>query len=91
MIGQILTGLVVLLFLIGGIRIVRPTQKGVVERFGKYRKYVNAGFHWIIPMIDRMGKVNITERMVDVPPQDIITKDNLNARVDLVVYFKVKV
>jgi regulator of protease activity HflC (stomatin/prohibitin superfamily) len=81
--------IVVLLFFIG-IRIVRPTHKGLIERLGKYSRFANAGFHWIIPFIERMYKVNITEQMVDADPQEIITNDNLNARVDAQVYFKVK-
>ncbi|MCA9398398.1 MAG: SPFH/Band 7/PHB domain protein [Candidatus Omnitrophica bacterium] len=73
-----------------GIRIVRPTQRGLVERLGKYNRFADSGFHWIIPIIDVMYKVNITEMMVDAEPQEIITDDNLNARVDAQVYFKVK-
>ncbi len=73
-----------------GIRIIRPTHRGLVERLGKYRKFSSPGFHWIIPLIDRMIQVNITEQMVDAQPQEIITNDNLNARVDAQVYFKVK-
>ena len=81
--------LVVLLFF-SGIRIVRPTHRGLVERLGKYRRFAKAGFNWIIPVIDKLYRVNITEVMVDAQPQEIITNDNLNARVDAQVYFKVK-
>jgi regulator of protease activity HflC (stomatin/prohibitin superfamily) len=80
---------VVLLFFIG-IRIVRPTHKGLIERLGKYNRMAEPGFHWIIPIIEIMYKVNITEQMVDADPQEIITNDNLNARVDAQVYFKVQ-
>ena len=79
----------ILFIFFSGIRIIRPTQRGLVERFGKYRKFGNPGFHWIIPVIDRMFLVNITEQMVDAEPQEIITNDNLNASVDAVVYYKV--
>jgi len=79
---------VVLFF--SGIRIVRPTHRGLVERLGKYHRFALPGFHWIIPIIDRMIQVNITEQMIDAQPQEIITNDNLNARVDAQVYFKVK-
>jgi regulator of protease activity HflC (stomatin/prohibitin superfamily) len=81
--------IVVLIFLFG-IRIVRPTQRGLVERLGKYRKFAQPGFHWIIPVIDQMYKINVTEIMVDAQPQEIITNDNLNASVDAQVYFKIK-
>lgn len=77
-------------FFLAGIRIVRPTHKGLVERLGQYRRFANPGFNWIIPGVDRMIQVNTTEQMVDAQPQEIITNDNLNARVDAQVYFKVK-
>ena len=80
---------IVFLFFIG-IRIVRPTQKGLIERLGKYHNFANPGFHWIIPVIDRIYMVNVTEQMVDAQPQEIITNDNLNASVDAQVYFRVK-
>lgn len=74
-----------------GIRIVRPTHRGLVERLGEYNRFGVPGFNWIIPVIERMFQVNITEVMVDAEPQEIITNDNLNARVDAQVYFKVKI
>ena len=73
-----------------GIRIVRPTHRGLVERLGKYRRFAKAGFNWVLPGFDKMYRVNVTEVMVDAEPQEIITNDNLNARVDAQVYFKVK-
>lgn len=73
-----------------GIRIVRPTHRGLIERLGKYHKFAEAGFNWILPLFDKMYQVNVTEQMVDAEPQEIITNDNLNARVDAQVYFKVK-
>jgi regulator of protease activity HflC (stomatin/prohibitin superfamily) len=73
-----------------GIRIVRPTHRGLIERLGKYKRFANMGFNWIIPMVENMYLVNITEQMVDAEPQEIITNDNLNAKVDAQVYFKVK-
>lgn len=82
--------LVVLIIFFAGIRIIRPTHRGLVERLGKYRRFALPGFHWIIPIIDRMYQVNITEQMVDAAPQEIITNDNLNARVDAQIYFKVR-
>lgn len=73
-----------------GIRIIRPTHRGLVERLGKYHHFGEPGFHWIIPVIDRMFKVNITEQMIDANKQEIITFDNLNASVDAQVYFKIR-
>ena len=74
-----------------GIRIIRPTHRGLIERLGKYHRFSDPGFHWIIPVIERMFQVNTTEQMIDAEPQEIITNDNLNARVDAQVYFKVKI
>ena len=84
----IMIGLV--FFFLSGVRIVRPTHRAVIERLGKYNRFAGPGFHWIIPVIDRMFQEDITEQMVDATPQEIITFDNLNARVDAQVYFKVK-
>jgi regulator of protease activity HflC (stomatin/prohibitin superfamily) len=82
--------LVVVLLFFAGIRIVRPTHRGLIERLGKYHNFANPGFHWIIPIIDKLYPVNVTEQMVDAQPQEIITNDNLNASVDAQVYFRVK-
>jgi len=73
-----------------GIRIVRPTHRGLIERLGRYHRFAVDGFNWVIPVIEKLYFVNITEQMVDAEPQEIITNDNLNARVDAQVYFKVK-
>ena len=86
----VIIGLFVILIFFWGIRIVRPTHRALIERLGKYHNYANPGFHWIIPVIDKMYKVNVTEQMVDAEPQEIITNDNLNASVDAQVYFKVR-
>jgi regulator of protease activity HflC (stomatin/prohibitin superfamily) len=80
----------VLVIFLAGIRIVRPTQRGLMERLGKYNSLASPGFHWIIPIVDRLFMVNVTEQMVDAEPQEIITNDNLNASVDAQVYFRVK-
>ncbi len=80
----------VIIIFLAGIRIVRPTHRGLVERLGKYQRYGNPGFHWVIPIIERMYQVNITELMVDAEPQEIITNDNLNAMVDAQIYYRVK-
>lgn len=86
----ILIGAIVVFLFFCGIRIVRPTHRGLVERMGRYNHFARPGFNWVIPVIDRLYQVNVTEVMVDAGPQEIITNDNLNARVDAQVYFKVK-
>ncbi|MFD2522961.1 SPFH domain-containing protein [Emticicia soli] len=84
----IIIGVIVSLFF-SGVNIIRPTHRGLIERLGKYNKFAHPGFYWIIPFIDKMYIVNITEQMVDAQPQEIITNDNLNASVDAQIYFRV--
>lgn len=85
----IITTVIILIIFLLGIRIVRPTHRGLIERLGKYNRFADPGFHWIIPVIEKMYKVNVTERMMDAEPQEIITNDNLNASVDAQVYYKI--
>ena len=82
-------GAMFFLFLLAGIRIVRPTHRMLVETLGKYSRTSEAGFNWIIPIIQSTRYVNITERMVDVAEQIIQTSDKLNTKVDAVVYYQV--
>ncbi|HSA94836.1 MAG TPA: paraslipin, partial [Acidobacteriota bacterium] len=84
-----IAGIIVFIFLVG-IRIVRPTHRGLIERLGKYNRFAMPGFNWVIPVVEQLRQINITEMMVDAAPQEIITNDNLNARVDAQVYFRVK-
>lgn len=79
-----------LVYVLMGIRIIRPTERGLIERFGKYNHFANPGFNWLIPVVDRLVRVNVTEMMIDAESQEIITKDRLNAMVDAQVYFKVR-
>ena len=81
---------ILFVIIIMGVRIVRPTQRGLVERFGKYVRFANPGLHIIIPFVEIMYKVNVTEQMVNAQSQEIITFDNLNARVDAQIYFRVR-
>jgi len=71
----IVVAIVILLFF-SGIRIIRPTNRGLIERLGKYHRFSGPGFHWIIPAIEKMYQVNITEKMINAEPQEIITNDN---------------
>ena len=82
--------IIVLLIFLRGIRIVRPTHRMLIETLGKYTRTAEQGFNWIIPVIQASRYVNVTEQMVDVRPQTVITKDNLNAVVDAVVYYQIK-
>jgi regulator of protease activity HflC (stomatin/prohibitin superfamily) len=94
MIGWIILGAIVFIFLVVylslAIKTIRPTDRGLIERFGKYNRFGSPGLIWIIPLVERLIKINITEMMVDAGGQEIITRDSLNAQVDAQVYFKVK-
>ena len=85
----LLFGIVLIVILASGVKIIRPVEVGVVEFLGKYSRTATAGPNWIFPGSQKMYKVNITERRVDIDPQSIITKDKLNAEVDGVVYYRV--
>lgn len=81
-------GLIVLFAM--GVRVVRPTHRGLIERLGKYHAFANPGFNWVIPFVDSLYRVNVTEQMIGAQPQEIITNDNLNAVVDAQIYFRIK-
>jgi regulator of protease activity HflC (stomatin/prohibitin superfamily) len=82
--------IILLILFAAGVRIIRPTNRGLVERLGKYNRFAEPGFHWLFPGLEKMIKVNITEQMIDAQKQEIITNDNLNAHVDAQVYFKIR-
>jgi regulator of protease activity HflC (stomatin/prohibitin superfamily) len=71
------------------IRIVRPWEKGLIEQLGRYLRTADSGLTFILPFIQRMIKVDMREQVVDVPPQAVITKDNVVVEVDAVVYYEV--
>ncbi len=70
------------------VKIVHPYQRGVVERLGKYKATVDPGLRLIVPIIEKIRKVDMREQVIDVPPQEVITQDNVTAAVDAVVYFE---
>jgi len=89
-IGIILGVIVIIILLAASIRTVRPTSRGLIERFGRYNRFANPGIVFLIPFIERLVRINITENMIDAGLQEIITSDSLNAQVDAQVYFKVR-
>ena len=91
MVGVIILAAVAVLLLAvaaSSVRIVRPYQRGVVERLGKYRHTVNPGLRLIVPFVDTIRLVDMREQVVDVPPQEVITKDNVVVSVDAVIYYE---
>jgi regulator of protease activity HflC (stomatin/prohibitin superfamily) len=81
-------GLLVLAFL-SGVRIVNEYESGVVFRLGRFVGIKRAGFRWIIPLVERIVIIDMRTVARDVPPQDVITKDNVSVKVNAVVYFRV--
>ena len=79
---------VLLLIAITGFRIIRPFEQGLVELLGQYRATVSPGLRFIIPFLQRLLKVDMREQVVDVPPQEVITKDNVVVTVDAVIYYE---
>ena len=80
----------VVAFLMAGIRIVNPTEKAAILWLGEYSRFANEGFNWIVPILNSMHKLNITQQMVNIEQQEIITSDNLNAKASLVIFYKIE-
>src|SRR5579863_299687 len=81
--------LVGLLLLVRSARIVNQYEKGIVMRMGKYHNLVSSGLTIIMPLTDSIIRVDMREQVISVPPQKLITKDNVTVEVDAVVYYKV--
>ncbi|MDZ7370616.1 MAG: SPFH/Band 7/PHB domain protein [candidate division KSB1 bacterium] len=80
---------VVVVVISKGLKIVRPWEEGLVERLGKYQRTVDSGLNLIVPFIESLKKVDMREQVVDIPPQAVITKDNVVVEVDAVIYYEV--
>ncbi len=81
-------GFLALVF-ISGVRIVNEYENGVVFRLGRFVGLKRAGFRWIIPLVERMVVIDLRTVARDVPPQDVITRDNVSVKVNAVIYFRV--
>jgi regulator of protease activity HflC (stomatin/prohibitin superfamily) len=79
---------VLFVFVANGLKIIRPYEKGVIERLGKYQRTVGSGLTIIIPFVERLKKVDMREQVVDVPPQEVITSDNVAVTMDAIVYYE---
>lgn len=87
--GILVLVLFFLLIIIPGVRIINQYERGVVQRLGRFRKILDPGLHVIIPYIDTIRNVDVRTTPMDVPKQEVITKDNVTVNVDAVVYFRV--
>lgn len=81
--------LALIFLIIPGIRIINQYERGIVLRFGKYHRTVAPGLRIIIPYIDKLIKVDVRTTPMDIPKQEVITRDNVTVNVDAIVYFKV--
>ena len=79
----------VVIFIVRGVRIVQQSEKGVIETLGKYTRTVDSGLTILVPIIQNIKKVDMREQVMDVPPQEVITKDNVLVRVDAIIYFQI--
>jgi len=79
---------VLIIYVALAIKIIQQHELGLTERFGRYRTTLDPGFHMIIPFIDKVRKIDMREQVVDVPPQEVITRDNVVVTVDAVVYYQ---
>lgn len=84
-----IAAIVVFVLAMTAVRIVRPWEKGLIERLGKYQRTADSGLTMIVPFLEKMIKVDTREQVVDVPPQGVITKDNVVVDVDAVIYYEV--
>ncbi|MCH7581123.1 MAG: SPFH/Band 7/PHB domain protein [Acidobacteria bacterium] len=80
--------LALILIAAAGFKVVRPFQLGLIEVLGRYDKTVGSGLRWIMPFIKRLTKVDMREQVIDVAPQEVITKDNVVVTVDAVIYYE---
>ena len=78
-----------LILVILGANILKEYERGVVFRLGRYVGVKNAGLRWIIPLVDRLVKISLREIVMDIPSQEVITRDNVSVKVNAVLYFRV--
>ncbi len=81
--------MIIVFIVIPGIRVVNQYERGIVLRLGKYHRTISPGLRLIVPYIDKLTKVDVRTTPMDIPKQEVITKDNVTVNVDAVVYFKV--
>jgi regulator of protease activity HflC (stomatin/prohibitin superfamily) len=87
---MVFIGIIVAMFVLSGIKIVNQYERGVVLTLGKFTGIREPGLRLIVPVFQRMIKVDVRTNTIDIPKQEVITKDNVTVNVDAVVYFRVK-
>ena len=84
-----IAAVVVFLILFSGLKKVNQYERGLVERWNAYEKTVEPGLRYVRPFVQRIYRVNMREQVIDVPPQDIITEDNVVVTIDAIVYYQI--
>ena len=87
--GILIVPVLLIALLIMGAKVLPEYERGVVLRLGRFSGVKGPGFVWIIPFVDSLTRVSLREVVMDVPPQDIITRDNVSLKVNAVLYFRV--
>ncbi len=85
----VIAAVIAAIFMSSGVKKVNQYEKGLVERWNAYERTVDPGLRFIIPVVQRMYRVNMREQVIDVPPQEIITEDNVVVTIDAVIYYQV--
>lgn len=80
---------IIVLFILSGIKIINEYERGVIFRLGRIIDPRGPGIRWIIPLVDKFQKISLRIITMDIPSQDVITRDNVSVKVNAVVYFKV--
>lgn len=80
---------IIVLFILSGIKVINEYERGVIFRLGRIIDPKGPGIRWVIPLVDKFHKIGLRVITMDVPPQDVITKDNVSVKVNAVVYFRV--
>ena len=75
---------ILVLGLVAGVRIITEYERGVVFRLGRFSGVKSAGFKWIIPGVDKMVKISLREIVMDIPSQEVISRDNVSIKVNAV-------
>ena len=91
MAGLIVLGVVafvLFIFVMQAVKIVHPYQRGLIEQLGRYKTTTDPGLKMIIPVTQKLIRVDMREQVIDVPPQEVITKDNVTVTVDAVIYYE---
>ncbi len=83
-------GFILLIYILSGIKVIFEYERGVLFTLGRYSGLLGPGLIWVIPIIQRLEKISLRVQSIDIPPQEVITKDNVPVRVNGVVFFRVE-